>query len=416
MEFYRVRKAVAMTIEKAKILVTGANGFLGTRLVEFLALAYRADVRALVRDLGRSVRLCRLPVEIALGDVRDERAIERAIDGCSIVVHCASGIDARTPHASSTFSGTQIVARAALLHKVQRLVHISSAAVYGSPGAVEVNENYPLSPRWKNDVYGAAKIAGEHLVHKFFLGGLPSTIIQPTIIYGPYSAEWSIHPLETLRTSNYVLPKGGLLSPVYVDDVVRAIILAATRTEAVGQRYIVSGSETIDWVSFYEAYAKMGVKGRVLPASADAYWKLVKQHKSRTGLTDLARLIVRQPEIRTAAKNNSFVMWSYRWAKRLVSDKHLSRLKGTHLRGGATLSCRTNDLPVAAFLPAAGLWELYKSPSRYSIEKVKHELGYRPQIELQKGMELTAEWARWVRLVERARVAANEHILTALCS
>jgi nucleoside-diphosphate-sugar epimerase len=416
MELSYALKAVQMTLENLKILVTGANGFLGTRLVEFLALGYGANVRALVRDLSRSVRICRLPVEIVLGDVRDERAVQRVMDGCSIVVHCASGIDARSPRASSTFMGTNIVARVARQQKVQRFVHISSAAVYGSPGEVEVNESYPLKQRWKNDVYGAAKIAGEHLVHKFFLEGLPSTIIQPTIIYGPYSAEWSIHPLETLRTSNYVLPKGGLLSPVYVDDVVRAIILAATRTEAVGQRYIVSGSENMDWISFYEAYAKMGVNGRVLSAPADAYSKLVNQHKSRIGLRDLARLIVGQPEIRTAAKNNSLVMWSYRWAKRLVSDKHFSRLKGSHLRAGATLSSITDDLPRAAFLPAPGLWELYKSPSRYSIEKVKHELGYRPQIKFQKGMELTAEWARWVRLIERARVASNEHTLPALRS
>jgi nucleoside-diphosphate-sugar epimerase len=396
MELYRARKAVRMTIEKAKILITGANGFLGTRLVEFLALAYRADVRALVRDLGRSVRLCRLPVEIVLGDVRDERAIERAIDGCSIVVHCASGIDARKPRASSTFLGTQIVARAAHLHKVQRFVHISSAAVYGSPGAVEVNENYSLSPRWKNDVYGAAKIAGENLVHGFFLQGLRAAILQPTIIYGPYSGEWSSHPLQILRTANYVLPKGGLLSPVYVDDVVHAIILAATKIEAVGRRYIICGSETVDWIQFYQAYARMGTKGRVFAVGDNEYAYLVKERKSKASLANLAQLVAQHPDIRNAAKENSFLIWSYNLARRLLPEEHLLQLKAN--ARGSVFSLRQAEMP-AAFLPGTGLWKLYKSPSRYGVEKAKHELGYRPQTDLKRGMELTAEWARWARLI-----------------
>src|SRR3982074_432656 len=85
-------EACLMTLEGAKVLVTGANGFLGGRLVEFLALEYRAEVRALVRDARRSVRLCRLPVEIVVGDEGDERSVQRAIEGCSIVVHCASAV------------------------------------------------------------------------------------------------------------------------------------------------------------------------------------------------------------------------------------------------------------------------------------------------------------------------------------
>jgi nucleoside-diphosphate-sugar epimerase len=389
-----------MTMEKAKILVTGANGFLGSRLVEFLALAYQADVRALVRDLGRSVRLCRLPVEIVLGDVRDERAIERAIDGCSIVVHCASGIDARQPHASSTFLGTQNVARAAHLHKVQRFVHISSAAVYGSPGAVEVNENYPLSPRWKNDVYGAAKIAGENLVHRYFLQGLRAAILQPTIIYGPYSGEWSSHPLQILRTANYVLPTGGLLSPVYVDDVVRAIILAATKIEAVGRRYIISGSQTVDWIEFYQAYARMGTKGQAFAVDDNEYAYLVKERKSKASLANLVRLVARHSDIRNAAKENSFLTWSYNLAKRLLPKERLLRLKENHSRGarGSVFSSSQAEMP-AAFLPGTGLWKLYKSPSRYSVERAKHELGYRPQTDLKRGMELTGEWAKWARLI-----------------
>src|SRR5690349_8816090 len=115
-ELYPGLEPLPMTLENAKVLVTGANGFLGGRLVEFLSVRYGADVRALVRDRRRSVRLCRLPVEMVVGDVRDERSVQRALEGCSIVVHCASAVDASSPQACSTFVGTKVVARAAQEH------------------------------------------------------------------------------------------------------------------------------------------------------------------------------------------------------------------------------------------------------------------------------------------------------------
>jgi nucleoside-diphosphate-sugar epimerase len=339
-------------------------------------------------------------VEIVLGDVRDERVVARAIDGCSIVVHCASAVDAGLqPRASSTFLGTKIVARVALQQKVQRFVHISSAAVYGSPGEVEVTEGFPLRPRWKNDVYAAAKIAGEHLVLNSFLEGLRAAIIQPTIIYGPYSGEWSIHPLRILRTADYALPQGGLLSPVYVDDVVRAIILAATKKEAEGQRYIISGSETIEWTKFYQAYARMHAKGQVLAITDDEYSCLAKQRRSQTSFAELARLIARHPEIRRAARKNPSLRWLYNFSKRFRFQNRL-QFRAKHSIGASGSAFRLGEAEKpAAFLPGAVLWKLYKGRSRYSIEKAKRELGYHPQIGLEWGMELTAQWARWARLI-----------------
>jgi len=229
---------------------------------------------------------------------------------------------------------------------------------------------------------------------------LRAAIIQPTIIYGPYSAEWSTHPLTILRAANYVLPKGGLLSPVYVDDVVRAIILAATKSEAIGQRYIVSGSETVDWIRFYQAYARMGAKGQVIGVTDDEYSHLAKQRKSKTSFAELTRLIARHPEIRKVARKNSFLRWSYNLSKRLLPQGRLAQLTASYSRGASGTGFRQGEAEEpAVFLPGAGLWKLYKSPSRYSVEKARRELSYRPQIDLERGMELTSEWARWARLI-----------------
>jgi hypothetical protein len=72
------------------------------------------------------------------------------------------------------------------------------------------------------------KISAEELVRNLSERGLPALIIEPTIIYGPYSGEWSIHPLRILHQANYALPPGGLCNPVYVDDVVTAVGVRAT--------------------------------------------------------------------------------------------------------------------------------------------------------------------------------------------
>ena len=109
-----------------------------------------------------------------------------------------------------------------------------------------------------------------------------ATIIQPTIIYGPYSTEWSVAPLNTLRQANYVVPTTGRCNPVYVDDVVRAIILAATKHNAIGKRYIVSGRETVSWSEFYGYYSRMGTEGQVIAAGEDEYRLLAKQKSTKT--------------------------------------------------------------------------------------------------------------------------------------
>ena len=387
-----------MTLKNVKILVTGANGFLGARLAEFLALEYRANVRALVRDVRRSIRLCRLPIEIIVGDVRDERSVQRAVEGCSIVIHCASAVDAKSPRACSTFVGTKLVARAARQQNVARLVHVSSAAVYGSPGNVDVNEEYPLKERWEGDVYGAAKIAAEEIITNGCLEGLAATIIQPTIIYGPYSMEWSVAPLNTLRQGNYVVPTTGRCNPVYVDDVVRMILLASTRHNAIGKRYIVSGQENLSWSEFYEYYSRMGTEGQVVAVGEDEYRLLAKQKSTKT-LAEVLRTIARSPEVRNVAKGNRIVNGLYAFARRLIPEQKLLELKSTVRQKTSEAHHGADDVKRPSIRPAPALWKLYRNESRYRIQKATNEMGYEPQISLEHGMRLTGQWAKWARLI-----------------
>ena len=371
MDGYPIEYVPLMNFRGKKILVTGASGFLGARLVEYLTLEHRADVRALVRDLGRSVRLARLPVELAFGDVRNQHAVQSAIKGCSVVLHCASGIDAGSnPLASSTFLGTKIVAELALQHKVERFVHVSSCAVYGSPGDVQIDESYPLTPRWKGDIYGSAKISAEHLLRQLSEGGLPAIIIEPTFIYGPYSVEWSVHPLQVLRNADYALPEGGICNPVYVDDVVRSIILAASATRANGERYLISGPDVVEWTTFYKSLEAQGTNGRVISLSEDELSNhLAEERRNRTTLARLRRL-ASQTEIRALIRDLPLASWSYKLVKRFrpsIRTKYAARASSASFE---TIARKPRPL----FVPQAGLLELYRSRSRYSTRKANNEL------------------------------------------
>ena len=93
-------------------------------------------------------------------------------------------------------------------------------------------------------------------------GGVDATIIQPTIVYGPFSGYWTERPAAMLTAGVVILPApgDGICNAVYVDDVVQALILAAQRDEAAGESFLVSGPEHPTWLDFYHAYEKVFVR------------------------------------------------------------------------------------------------------------------------------------------------------------
>jgi nucleoside-diphosphate-sugar epimerase len=94
---------------------------------------------------GRALRLARLPVEIAWADITDSTSVERALEGCDVVVHCAYGTsgDRKARH-QVTVEGTRLLAEAALAYGVRRFVHISTLAVYSYSPPARVDEQTPF--------------------------------------------------------------------------------------------------------------------------------------------------------------------------------------------------------------------------------------------------------------------------------
>ncbi len=155
----------------------------------------------------------------------------------------------------------------------RRLVHVSSFVVYQLPFEGEVTEN---SARAKSGT-GYAHTKGELeavLLRAVREDGLPGTILQPPIVYGPLSRPWTIEPADMLRHGTVILPDRGegICDAVYVDDAVSAMILAAQHPRAVGQRFLISGPRPITWRQFYEEMARAaGANGpQYRPADAIA--------------------------------------------------------------------------------------------------------------------------------------------------
>ena len=115
-----------------RILVTGASGFIGGRVVEKLVRDRGARVRALVRDVAGAARIARFPVELVRGDVTDPPSVRAAASGCQAIIHCAYGNrGSATERHAVNVAGTRNVLDAAVAAQVDRVVHLSTLVVYG---------------------------------------------------------------------------------------------------------------------------------------------------------------------------------------------------------------------------------------------------------------------------------------------
>lgn len=221
--------------EKVPFLVTGASGSLGKATVKRL----RAE--------GHRVRVFqrRIPerpedgtgdgIEYCFGNLGDPVAVDRAVAGAEIVIHCGAAMKGGWPeHRGGTVVGTQNVIDACKKHKVKQLVHISSMSVIdwaGSAGNGPVSETANLEPRPdERGAYTRAKLEAEQHVAAAAAAGLPAVILRPGQIFGGGIPLINGAVARNAGGRWLVLGDGKLELPlVYIDDVVDAIMAAIAR-------------------------------------------------------------------------------------------------------------------------------------------------------------------------------------------
>ena len=248
------------------VVVTGASGFLGGRLVQVL-VARGEQVTIVARPGSRVDHLATLLQSQAAGGIAPVRLIraelafdlaQRDLDpglraamvGARYVYHCAGcSTDWATPrsYAEGNVRATQAVLAAASESSVlDRVGHVSTTDVYGyplSPG----DETQPLVDTGLG--YNHSKILGEQAAWRASDAGLPVTIVRPASIYGPRGTAFVTDIAGLLRERTMALVDGGRVPGgfVYVDDVVEAMIAAAGSSRTAGQAYNLSSTRGESW-------------------------------------------------------------------------------------------------------------------------------------------------------------------------
>jgi len=244
-------------IQPKTVLVTGANGFVGARLCEVL-LERGYTVRALVRETSDLFRLEGVDVEFVYGDLGDMPSLNKAVDGVDIVIHTAGRIKAPNLqiYMEANKLGTRNLLEAVVGRApgIQRFVYISSLAA-GGPGQDDrpVTEDDPPRPVTP---YGASKLAGEKETLSF-ANKLPVTVVRPPAVYGPGDTQvlgffrtvcWHLKPYFGNGTAQLRL--------VYVDDLVKGIILAAEHPNAVGEVFYIAEDKSLTWLELENIIAR----------------------------------------------------------------------------------------------------------------------------------------------------------------
>ena len=194
--------------EKAKILVTGGGGFIGSHLTERLVVEGH-EVRALVRytSAGCSGWLDGSPmkenIEVVLGDIRDYDSVRSAMAGVDAVFHLGALIAIPYSYVSplayirTNVEGAYNVFQAARDLGLSRVVHTSTSEIYGTAQYVPIDESHPINPQ---SPYAATKSGADQLALSFYRSfGLPVTVVRPFNTYGPRQSARAVIPAVAIQ-------------------------------------------------------------------------------------------------------------------------------------------------------------------------------------------------------------------------
>jgi len=258
-----------------RAFLTGGSGFIGSHLLEALlgdgwrvtALFHRAPIH---RTSG---------VEVIAADITDLSALESGMKEADVVFHLASALGSSLIDQKEFFrinaAGTEAVLEAARRARVSRVVHFSSAGVFGCVKDGDVaDEDYPARPIL---AYDHAKYAGEKAARRFAAEGMDVVIVRPGWAYGPGDRR-TFKLIRKVAAGPFIMATRAAArqTPVYISDLVRGALLAAARGRA-GEVYHLAGAEILTAAEIVRAVASAAGRRRPrshlpgLPARVAAY-------------------------------------------------------------------------------------------------------------------------------------------------
>ena len=327
-----------------KVLITGATGFIGRHLID-------ANLR-----LGRDITAFTLPndpeiqaltnkgIRIFKGDIRNQQDVINAAEGIDIIFHCAAWVSdwgTKAQFYDITVKGTEHVCEAAKIHRVKRLIKISTNDVFGLDESKVLDETCPLV-KW-NEPYSDTKIAAEEIAWKYFREAkVPVTMVYPCWVYG--EGDKTFVPLladAVLKGEMIFFRKGTIVWPTHIENLVDLLMFIAIDERAIGNGYLIHDGSATTLEDFTNRVAK----------TIDA--KEVKTY-------------IPYPLAYTFAIILEFIWKITRQRSRPLLTTYTVKNLGSRLR--------------------------------FSIEKAKKELNWTPPITYEEGMEKTMAWLKTVDL------------------
>ena len=301
-----------MTLRNKRVLVTGADGFIGSHLAESLVREC-ASVRALAQynsfnDWGWLEGLpCLRDLQVVTGDIRDAALCHELVKDIDVVFHLAALIaipySFRAPdsYVDTNVKGTLNLCQAARANGVQKIVHTSTSEVYGTARYVPIDEKHPLSPQ---SPYSATKIGADAIALSFFHSfELPVVVARPFNTYGPRQSARAVIPtiITQLEGGCHEVRLGEVSATrdfTYVEDTCRGMVSIATLDGGAGEVFHIGSNEEIAIGDIARLIGDvMGVSATVVADPARLRPATSEVMRLRCDNTKLQRACAFRPEI-----------------------------------------------------------------------------------------------------------------------
>ncbi|MEL6447914.1 MAG: NAD-dependent epimerase/dehydratase family protein [Pseudomonadota bacterium] len=320
------------------VLVTGGTGFTGKALVQRLLADGHSVVALDYKEGHKTQELSDLGATVVIGSVTDAAVVEQAMQGVDAVQHLAAAFrELNVPEShydEVNVGGTRIVLEAAARHGVKKFVYCSTCGVHGNIDNPPGGEDAPIQPA---DYYQRTKYLAEPVVKEFFDKGLPTTILRPAAIYGPGDPERFFMIFKRVKTGTFPMFGSGktLYHPLYIDNLVDALVLSMAPDRGLGGTYLIADEEYV-------------------------------------GIEDLVRRVARAMDQEVRVPH--FPVWP------VVAVGHI-----------VEKVCKPFGITPPIF-PRRVDW--FRQNRAFKIERAKEDLDYQPAVGLDEGLRRTYEWYR----------------------
>ena len=385
-----------------KILVTGASGRVGSRLIEMWAERKGlSQLRCMVRSYGAAARLMRFPVETVEADLTDAGSVRRAVEGCDAIIHLGVG-----EHAERETSPLLAAARA---FGVRRFIHMSTAAVYGIHMPQGIEEQHEQTPVVKTgEPYADEKAAAERAVIRECARGLEGIILRPHVVYGPYM-RWSGELMELLAQGRVpLIEDGGWCNLIYIDDLVEGVHCALAAKEGFGLPLFITDNQPLRWRDYIEAHAALiGATPQRRKRAEVSRPKMGALAWLRASVRPLLP-VLRSDDFRAFVFESPAVQATIFRAYLALRDKRMLRPIIASLRSTPDEAASANGVgPVFH-----ELWTtLQLSEARLSSGRAEEVINFRARVDFSEGLRRSAAWFQRFGLIMEAEATRRESTL-----